>query len=713
MFRYLKNLRDKKATKIEDIHKFNLPPVPKFSSKPKYKEWCSDTKTDHVFITLQEGECPSERISSKNPVFACNGIIIDYDAKTPDEVIEAGINTAGKKYVKPQYYHKTFSGGLRTIYPFKEKVLCSAEVHPNFIKGLCRALGVERLFAGVDKSSYEASQVFHLYSELIEVGEPLDPSFYKPILFKSLEKAPPKSSDTSIPLADVEEGIKQKYQNYNWPSFEVGSRGDLFFVEPYKDSEGCMVVEDGIVCFSTRAPQGFMTWKDLLGDEFIREYEKKKYAVLNEEFWYNGKSYYYLDEGHPVTISDKLLLLELKHKGFTSDVKPNKTMSEIDSAFRSIAKHNRVHEVAPCIWNKERVVRHSSNKILNSSNLVPMQPSDVRDPSKCEWSMNFIEQLFCSGTDHFFHWWKRIYESVLSQQKAQGQCLIIVGPSGRGKTLLSNKFVGDSCGGFADASDYIAGNTTFNKELAYKAIWTVDDTVSAASDQDQRRATEINKRITANPKIEVNEKYQNAVTVPWTGRIIITTNDDANSISVIPSLDSSNEEKIIALRVRDDASKSFPENEDLEEKIQRELPYLLREILEMKLPARLKGSSRYGVKGFIDPFIKDAAYDNSSRSTIAELIDWFCKEHRNLMTHANDIWTGTTTELQQNIIRLNDGKHLGISHNISILKRGLHSLSEVSNLNDKVRPVKSIGSGGGTVWVISLDKKYDLSEIDE
>ena len=83
------------------------------------------------------------------------------------------------------------------------------------------------------------------------------------------------------------------------------------------------------------------------------------------------------------------------------------------------------------------------------------------------------------------------------------------------------------------------------------------------------------------------------------------------------------------------------------------------------------------------------------------------------MTHANDIWTGTTTELQQNIIRLNDGKHLGISHNISILKRGLHSLSEVSNLNDKVRPVKSIGSGGGTVWVISLDKKYDLSESDD
>ena len=42
----------------------------------------------------------------------------------------------------------------------------------------------------------------------------------------------------------------------------------------------------------------------------------------------------------------------------------------------------------------------------------------------------------------------------------------------------------------------------------------------------------------------------------------------------------------------------------------------------------MTGQARFGVYSFIDEHIADAAYDNSSRSSVAELVDWFAKQAR-------------------------------------------------------------------------------------
>lgn len=77
----------------------------------------------------------------------------------------------------------------------------------------------------------------------------------------------------------------------------------------------------------------------------------------------------------------------------------------------------------------------------------------------------------------------------------------------------------------------------------------IDDTVSAASFQDQRKATELIKRGVANPRISFMAKHVDAITIPWSGRIIVSLNDDANSMSVIPTMDSSNRDKLMAFKV--------------------------------------------------------------------------------------------------------------------------------------------------------------------
>jgi hypothetical protein len=266
-------------------------------------------------------------------------------------------------------------------------------------------------------------------------------------------------------------------------------------------------------------------------------------------------------------------------------------------------------------------------------------------------------------------------------------------------------------GGFADASDYISGQTKFNKDLGRVAAWVIDDTTSAASFQDQRKATELLKRSVANPRVEYQAKYADALSVPWTGRVILSLNMDANSLSVIPSLDSSNRDKLIALRVRDDARSDFPDNQILEQMIADELPHFARFLIDFIVPSGVRDVGRFGVQSFIDPSIADAAYDNSHRSAIAELVEFFTKRCRDLNENMQ-IWRGTLTEFQVALHDFNNGRSVGMSSNLEFVRRGMSTLEEASKVNSRIRPIRSSGHGGGKIWQINLQEQYDMTTDD-
>ena len=45
--------------------------VPSFTDKEKFREWCIDEKTKHVFYTTFEGANPHQRISGGNLLTKC------------------------------------------------------------------------------------------------------------------------------------------------------------------------------------------------------------------------------------------------------------------------------------------------------------------------------------------------------------------------------------------------------------------------------------------------------------------------------------------------------------------------------------------------------------------------------------------------------------------------------------------------------------------
>ena len=710
-YRYLQNLKSKKAKPSDDIFSVVGSNKPNFKSKAEFREWCSDTNTTHVFYSMCEGDNPNVRISSDNPVNKVSGIVADYDAPVDWDIVDKLIKAQCKE-LAPTWRSKTQSGYIRLVWEFETTLPIAAALYDAFIKKLGQHIGVDRVFAGFDAASYRPNQYFELGTEWKKTGEPIKKEVYTTCLLKAVNQNPPQAAGTTVPIDVVAKEVEERFPNRWQGDFMVGARGPLFWIDDDIDRDGCEVIEEGVICYSDRAGTGFVTWKDIFGKKFVEEYETRKMGQLLDLYWFNGKNYYTLNNGSTQQIPKDQLCLELRQAGFSPRPRRGQPLSEMESALLTIAQRNRIDEVAPVVFSDQRVVEYNSHRILNNANIYPVQPAENGDPANWPFLDKWLSQLFANGKIetkfYFYAWMRRFYMAVLDKKFAQGQALLLVGKTNKGKSLLSNRVISALVGGFADASDYLSGQTNFNKDLARVAAWVIDDTTSAASFQDQRRATELIKRSVANPRIEYHAKYVDAVSVPWTGRVIMSLNMDANSLSVIPALDSSNKDKLMALRISEKATSKFPPNSEVEEIISRELPHFAKWLIDWEVPKEIKGASRFGVASYIDKTIESAAYDNSSRSTVAELVEFFVKRAREYFT--NPIWRGTLTEFQGSILEFNGGRNIGVSGSMEFVRRGFLTLEETAKYNKNARPIKSIGFGGGKIWEIDLDEKYDIDK---
>ena len=713
-YRYIENLRSKKCTPCDDMSKVSVNPKPTFKSKAEYREWCGKQTTKHCFYSLAEGLAPNSRIEGDNKIRRVHGIAADYDAPVDWINVDNTINArcAG---CMPSWRSKTQSGYVRVVFEFEEAISVPDFLYKGFMRELKNSIGFHMIFAGYDVKSENPSQYFEIGKDWVSLGGSVSPAVVQTALIKAAQSNPPESKETSIPIEKIAQEVDKRFPNRWVGDLEVGSRGPLFWIDDGIDREGCQVFEDGCIVYSDR-DEGWKTWRDIFGKEFVKKYEEEKMGNLLDEYWFNGRQFFKLLNKIAQPIPRDQLVLELKQRGFKQRAKKGENLSEVENAILVISNQNRINEIAPIVFRRDkRVVSFNGLRILNSSSIEPILAAEDGDFDKWPWINKFFDQFFVDSTDvrakyYFFAWFQRFYAGVINNREDQGQACILVGPAKRGKTLLSNKIISAAVGGYADASDYLSGGTKFNKDLGRAAAWVIDDTVSAASFQDQRKATELIKRGVANPRIEFMAKFSDAVTLPWAGRIIVSLNDDANSMSVIPTLDSSNRDKLMAFKICPKPFK-FPKKYDLEDILDKELPHFLAWLEKWKPPEEVLDDDRFGVKSYIDNSIAYAAYDNSSRSQVAELIDFFskaCREQNDRMEQ----WRGTITEFQVAIHTYNNGRALGASNKLEFVRNGLAHLEDAGKSNNGIRPIKSVGKGSGKVWVIDVTEPFDIDFED-
>jgi hypothetical protein len=683
------------------------------TTKEALRSWYQNIETDHCFLTMVEPVTPSSRCTLDNPPSLIHGWIADYDAPADWDNLETHlISKCGGNH--PTWYCKTRSGFLRLVWEFAKPVMVDKDSAEPFLKQVSRDLKAVALHAGYDKTSTTPTQYFEIGEGWQKLGEPLPESFVFHAHVTSYR--PSASSVVNVPFDAARDAVMERFGGrLAGLTLDVGSRVPLFWIDDGVDRIGGQLCEEGVICYSDRAGTPFVNWEEILGSAFINAYKEHQLQTTLGNVWTDGRYYWILEKSRAINETTENFTRRLVGMGLNPEKKKGQRLSELGEALNWLNMQRRVDGVGPFIFSDRRLINVNGKTVLNISFVEALKPASETDPSNWPFLQKFFDAFFddvdetFTQKDVFYAWFQRFYRAVLERKKLSGQIMIISGPTGRGKTLLSHRIVGAAVGGHASSGEYLMGKTSFNKALSESPLWTVDDTTSACTFADNRRFTEMLKKAAANPTVEAHAKHVDAQEVEWVGRVMLSLNEDAHSLTVVPQQDQSNMDKIIGLRVSDNSPTDFGgDNESIEARIEDELPHFLGWLLnEFEPPAELIGDPRYGIKAWFHGTLRDAARDNSPIKVVMETLDLFCKLYRN--AHPDKlVWSGTAAELLGDMAMMPEitSRNGTIEH--ERMHRQLKAVEEARDTNAHIREITSFSTGAGTLWVVNLSSEFDL-----
>ena len=704
-----------RATAVEQLDPTTfVPDIPEsvLKTKSTFKRWSAQIDTKHAFVSCVEGSNPHEIVSKTNPPAVVHGFVVDYDSPSGDDPISFVRSKGGD----PTYISRSFSGHVRLTWLLPEPVPVTQAVAAAFLARLHKSVNAEKLFPGYDRTCANPNQYLEVGSDWQKVGEPMAESRVTAALFQAYNEAGYVASDIEIPIAVVAPEVERRWPGRWKGAFELEARGPLFWIDDGIDREGCCIKPDGIICYSDRAGKGFVSWRELLGQSFVSDYEEKKISESLSEYFYDGDAYWRTGTGYGIRDTQEALVLNLRKMGFATKPKKGAPLSEVEEAIHYIQNAGRVDGAAPCLFDSRTVVVLPDNrKIVNTSRIRAIAPASEGDPSDWPWLKAYLATLIdpapcdrgINAYDYFWAWCARAYTACYKREPLSGQAFILAGDAGIGKTLFARGVMGKLCGGWADAGNFLTAKTNFNKEISERPIWAVDDSESAVDFKEQRRFTELLKKAVANPAVDAHAKGRDSQSVPWTGRVILTVNLDAHSLSVIPNLDQSNRDKLCAFQTPVGGTKiEFPSNAEVDAILSKELPFFARWLLDYVPNPAVVGKSRYGVRSYFHPAVERAARDASPRQQVLEIIDLFVQELR-AADDNRDYWIGSSAKLVGEMSEMPMLRSFQSLRSASMFARDLSCAEEYGKVNNTVRPITSESTGTGKTWKISLDPKYD------
>lgn len=481
----------------------------------------------------------------------------------------------------------------------------------------------------------------------------------------------------------ADEVRKRKWPHDPPMDFSIGKRCVRFWDPSADNQTGAQIVKDGIRVYtphdngfkSWKSLLGSEFCEQYTAHSTAPFLADTWYCHSKDEYW----RFFRNDvPPHYEKRTEKVLKRDLKTEARMSDKVPKgEELSEIDRTLYTISRKNAVDCVAPVLYRKSgKIEVPGMGWVLNTSLVTVAKPAprlaEVTDemltafpdakreykenPSLCRWDNPFAvvnfphihrllttvfmksqkayieweregfplvgEKLSDRQLMFFISWLSHFYRTAarMPLNPGRGQVLILAGAAGTGKTFIGRFLLGALMGGETDGSEYYLKGSRFNSGIVSAPVHWIDDKLGSKSHKDRLRFTEMLKVMAANATMRYEAKFGSAVeAVPWPGRIVVISNDDAQSMSVLPDLDMSTRDKFMMLKFGG-ARFSFGGFADNMKWLHEELPYFARFLLGWEIPADMR-DARFGVRAIQHADMAQASAENGLTQVTLEVIE--------------------------------------------------------------------------------------------
>lgn len=627
------------------------PPPDSITTKADYVRWCADPATKYVFVSGVEGMSPEVRVSADNPPARMHGLVVDYDAKSLDLDFLRKLGNRPPAPYPPMAGTISFSGGCKLFWEFEEPLpMGNQELLNAFCTFLVKKLALKKWAPGFDEKAITKGSVNYMAVGTEAYEFPNASLVPAPLLRAWLYECFSKTrlgpdQNVKIPIEEVAAEVESQYPGRWKGPFDVGASGVRFWDPQADNPRGAQVREDGMMAYS--GEQAFIPWRKILGEAFVARFVQDKVSQIIENTVYDGKQYYAKEirangevEWRKETKED--LTQRLKVLGFSSRAAKGSTFSEIDAAEVAVRRHNTVDYAFPLINYDSGIVSWRGRKLLALGSPKPISPASLPGVKatyqelmeRAPFVGNLLDGLFLGRkntdgflpVDYFLAWLKHWYcSSRHIQGGLPGQAIILVGPPGRGKSLLCEGILGRLMGGCVEGTSFLVEGSRWTDIIASSPLVYVGDGSATATNATILQFTNLIKKHIANSSMHAAVKFGNEMDVPWNGRFFITANEDEESLRILPNAEIGSLDKMSFFRASRRDIK-FPARPVIEKLVAQDLPILAWFLEEWEPPEALYDpSSRFGAVCYHSPSLLAEAYNHGTSGALQEMLRDFIR----------------------------------------------------------------------------------------
>ena len=359
---------------------------------------------------------------------------------------------------------------------------------------------------------------------------------------------------------------------------------------------------------------------------------------------YDGRLFYAEVGGKWMPLNASEFHKHLRILGFSSQRPKGKTFSECDAAECWVMQNARVELAASVVHFPAGIFGWAGKNYLNLGSVKPLAPVPSVPGRSVSWEdgrlvFPFIHRFMETALDRgaqlpcLLAWIKSFYEAGVSSKPVVGQAVVLSGPAGSGKTLLTEGIFATLMGG-AKHVDSGAGLVYWRRDvLASPLLICSEPLVDTTLPSVAIRATMESHRL--------EEKGMPEAMLPWYGRMVV----EVEALEELP------EGLLRGERVSqfdlNGSLVAFPDREEIARALKAELPWFARFLLDWSTPSELlPADGRFPLQAHVFK-AAPAPAPKAQLEVLAEYLRGFAQHLADWTpaSHPTKSWWGSTQDL--------------------------------------------------------------------